>query len=159
MIERHYTGFWGKHAIATIACSILFIFGVSGCKDSQKSGALGITGQTPATAQVTPDAFSLDSILNKLEGAGSEVHEAVRPHTDAVHAKTKEELDKLFRWEYKVVELPLTADGPTLQAQLSALGEENWEVISMMTVDGGNRIICKRRPNSAIGYLKYIPGF
>jgi hypothetical protein len=159
MIERHYTGFLGKHAIATTACSIFFVLGLSGCKDSQKNSPRGVAGQTPATTQATPDAFSLNSILNKLEGASSEVHEAVRPHTDAVQAKTKEELDKLFRWEYKVVELPLTADSTTLQAQLSALGEENWEVVSMTVVDGGNRIICKRRPNSAIGYLKYIPGF
>lgn len=159
MIERHYTGFLGKHAIATIACGILFVSGVSGCKDSQKSNATPVSGRSLATGQATPDNFSLDSILTTLEGAGSEVHDAVRPHTDAVQAKTKEELDKLFRWEYKVVELPITTDAPTLQAQLSALGEENWEVVDMRIHGELNRITCKRRPSSAIGYLKYIPGF
>lgn len=155
MIERHYTGFLGKHAIATIACGVLFISGVSGCKDSQKNNPRGPVGQ----AAPTPDSFSLHAILNRLEGAGSDVHEAVRPHTDAVQAKTKEELDKLFRWEYKVVEVPLETDASSLQAQLSALGEENWEVVAMTTTEQRNRLICKRRPASAIGYLKYIPGF
>jgi hypothetical protein len=159
MIERHYTGFLAKHAIATTACGILFILFVSGCKDSQKNSIGTISGVTPATPHSTTDKFSLDSILTTLEGAGSEVHEAVRPHTDAVQAKTKEELDKLFRWEYKVVELPITTDAPTLQTQLSALGEENWEVVDMREYGQLTRITCKRRPSSAIGYLKYIPGF
>jgi hypothetical protein len=154
MTERHYTGFLGKHAIAPIACGVLFILGLSGCKDSQKNSPPGVAGQTVAT----PDPLSLEGILNRLEGAGSAVHETVRPHTEAVQAKTKEELDKLFRWEYKVVDIPLATDAASLQAQLSALGEENWEVLNMTTTDHVNRIICKRRPTSAIGYLKYIPG-
>ncbi|MEY4700051.1 MAG: hypothetical protein RL326_238 [Pseudomonadota bacterium] len=159
MIERHYTGFSTKHAIATTACGILFILCVSGCKDSQKSSVATISGAASATPLSTQDKFSLDSILTTLEGAGSGVHEAMRPHTDAVQAKTKEELDKLFRWEYKVVEVPITTDTAALQAQLSALGEENWEVVDMSVYGQLNRITCKRRPSSAIGYLKYIPGF
>jgi hypothetical protein len=159
MIERHYTGFLAKHAIATTACGILFVLGVSGCKDSQKNSVATISGVAPATPSSSSDKFSLNSILTTLEGAGSEVHDAMRPHTDAVQAKTKEELDKLFRWEYKVVEIPITTDAPTLQAQLSALGEENWEVVDMRVIGQVDRITCKRRPSSAIGYLKYIPGF
>lgn len=158
MIERHYTGFWPKHAIATTACGLLLFASLSACKDSDKTTAGPAVAQTAVTPQSGPGKLALDSLLTTLEGATSEVHEAMRPHTDAVQAKTKEEVNKLFRWEYKVVELPATSDAATLQARLSALGEENWEVIDMTTKDQISRITCKRRPNSAIGYLKYIPG-
>jgi len=158
MIERHYTGFWPKHAIATTACGLFLIASLSACKDSDKTTAAPVVAQTAATPPAGPSSLSLDSLLTTLGGATSEVHEAMRPHTDAVQAKTREEVSKLFRWEYKVVELPVATDSVTLQAQLSALGEENWEVIDMTVRDQVNRITCKRRPNSAIGYLKYIPG-
>jgi len=159
MAERHYTGFLGKHAIATVACGALFVCGLSGCKDSEKNRASSTQAETPVAAQPGPGSFSLGSILRGLEGASTDVQDAVRPHADAVQAKTREELDKLFRWEYRVIELPSGVDATTLQSQLSLLGEENWEVIDMSAAGQVTRIVCKRRPDSAIGYLKYIPGF
>ena len=157
MAERHYTGFFTKQAIATVVCSTLFAIAVSGCKDSQKSNTSPSPSGVPA--QASPAPFSLDSILTGLEGAGSDVQDAVRPHADAVQAKTREEVDKLFQWEYKVMEVPFPGATSALQEQLARLGEENWEVIDMTTVGPVTRITSKRRPRSALGYLKYIPGF
>lgn len=159
MAERHYTGFLGKHAIATVVCGAVFTSSLSGCKDSEKTSALPKQPLTPTALQANPQSFSLSSILSGLEGAGNEVHDVVRPHADAVQAKTREEVGKLFRWEYKVIEVPSATDASTLQSQLSGLGQENWEVIDISTVGQTMRVTCKRRPDSAIGYLKYLPGF
>ncbi len=85
--------------------------------------------------------------------------EAVAPHADAVQARTTEEVEKLFRWEYKVIELPHTSDPTNFEASLTTLGNDGWECFHIDRLSAeATRITCKRRPKSAISYLKYIPG-
>ena len=153
----NYTGFLLKDAITTIACAVLMAISLSACNDSTNSTADTPT-PSPTNAPVT-ESFSLNSILNSIEGARSGVQNAVGPHADALQNRTKEEVEKLFRWEYRVVEVPSSATSPDLEAQLSVLGEDGWECFDLVQRPADmTRITCKRRPKSALSYLKYLPG-
>lgn len=156
----HYTGFRVKDAIAAMTCMLIASIIVSGCKDSTKGGSRGALPAT-STPQNTPVAepFSLNSLLNSIEGATSEVQVAVGPHADAVHARTKEEVEKLFQWEYKVVDLDKGLLAGDLEVRLRELGDLGWECFSIIPSESFTRVTCKRKPKSALAYLKYLPGF
>lgn len=155
---RHYTGFWVKDAIATIVCICFLATLLSACNDSTNTQSTP-ANLTPTVSPTIADGFSLNSLLNSIEGAKTGVKDAVAPHADTVQARTKEELEKLFRWEYKVVERPRSLSTSEFEHTLSELGNEGWECfhIDHLTPEQ-TRITCKRRPKSAISYLKYIPG-
>jgi len=161
MIERHYTGFSTKHAIATTACGILFILCVSACKDSDSSSVSDPAAPAENTATKASD-LSLNEVFSnlndQLDRASDNVQEAVAPHTERLHAKTKEEVQKLFQWEYKVVDVPATTSASSMEARLNELGEEGWECDSAQNSVSVIRVSCKRKPPSALAYLKYIPG-
>jgi len=159
MIERHYTGFRVKEAIVAITCALALCINVSGCKDSTNSKSVAAPDPTPSpTNPPTKESFSLNSVLNSIQGATSDVTDAMRPHTEAAQQRTKEEVSKLFRWEYRVVELPSSTSALELEVRLGKLGEENWECFSIVPHGDASRITCKRRPESALAYLKFIPG-
>jgi len=155
--DRNYTGFLLKDAITTIACALLLVVTLSACNDSTNSPAHN-PAPSPTDAPLD-EGFSLNSILNSIEGARSGVQNAVGPHADALQNRTKEEVEKLFRWEYRVVEVPTTIASAELELQLSSLGEQGWECFNLeQRPSDVTRITCKRRPKSAISYLKYLPG-
>jgi hypothetical protein len=155
--DRNYTGFWVKDAITTIACTLVATFTLSACNDSNNPPPQMIVA-TPTAAAVT-EGFSLNSLLDSIEGAKRDAQEAVAPHADAVQSRTKEEVEKLFRWEYRVIEAPADQSAVELESQLSELGADGWECFHIQTQPSGlARITCKRKPKSALSYLKYIPG-
>jgi hypothetical protein len=156
-VVRDYTGFLLKDAITTIACALLMASVLSACNDSTNSGASGPT-TAPTNAPVA-ESFSLNSILNSIEGARSGVQDAVGPHADAIQNRTREEVEKLFRWEYRVSEVPMDIAPAELESQLRELGTQGWECFDLdHRPNSVTRITCKRRPKSAISYLKYLPG-
>jgi hypothetical protein len=170
---RHYTRFSIKDAIIALCYAGALALPLSACNDSNNptlntpapsSGQPSNQApeQTPELAPATPtvqEGFSLNSLLNSLDQATSDVQVAVAPHANAVQARTKEEVDKLFRWEYRVLEVPSETQAPELEARLTKLGDEGWECFDMtQTQTNQTRITCKRRPKSALSYLKYIPG-
>lgn len=159
MRERHYTGFWRQGAIVGIATIVWCLGSLTGCKDSG-NGAPAAPTSTPQ--QVTQPGLSMDALLTALErrvqGASGGVQEALGPHGEELQARTKEEVDKLFRWEYKVIDLPSGITAPELETRLAELGTDGWECFSIIPSAHITRTTCKRRPKSALNYLKYIPG-
>ncbi len=154
---RNYTGFLLKDAITTIACVLVLVLILSACNDSTNSSA-GTPPPRPTDAPIA-EGFSLNSILNSIEDARSGVQDAVGPHADALQNRTKEEVEKLFRWEYRVVEVPTTITSEAFESQLGELGAEGWECFNLEQRPADvTRITCKRRPKSALSYLKYFPG-
>lgn len=154
---RDYTGFRVKDAITTIACIITASVILSACNDSTNTPTVVPTPE-PTNAPAV-ESFSLNSILNSIQGATTEVQQAVGPHADAVQARTKEEVDKLFRWEYRVVEFPTDILSLELEAKLGELGEQGWECFHFGPYSATiSRVTCKRKPKSALSYLKFIPG-
>jgi hypothetical protein len=63
------------------------------------------------------------------------------------------EVEKLFIYEYQVLDLPLTASADVIQANLSNLGKERWNCFQIDRNKTNINIICKRRPKS---YLRYV---
>jgi hypothetical protein len=155
--DRNYTGFWVKDAITTIACAVSLTVLLSACNDSTNAPA-----QAPQTTPTNPppqEGFSINSILNSLGEAKRGAQDAVAPHADAVQTRTKEEVEKLFRWEYKVSELPSNLSSSELEARLAELGADGWECFNLHELPVNiTRVTCKRRPKSALSYLKYVPG-
>jgi len=161
MTVRHYTGFWLKDAITTAACILTLGMSLSACKDSDTPEA----EVEPAEAKNTPlpsNEISLDSViqnLNKhLDTASEHVQGMSVPDTEEIHARTKDEVEKLFRWEYKVQDVPGNPSAESFETTLTTLGDEGWECISFQPIPDGLRVTCKRKPRGALAYLKYIPG-
>lgn len=160
MRERHYTGFWRQGAIVQMCMLVLGAFILTGCNDSNiptQSGAVTTPVATPG------DELSVSKLLGSLtervQGASGGVQQALAPHGDVIQERTKEEVEKLFRWEYRVVELEAPLSAPDFEKRLSELGNEGWECFYIATTDTATRVTCKRRPRSALAYLKFIPGF
>jgi hypothetical protein len=45
-----------------------------------------------------------------------------------------------------------------MEQTLIELGEDNWDCFSIIQVADKIRISCKKRPPSALGYLKHLQG-
>jgi hypothetical protein len=160
MNERHYTGFRVKEAIVAISCLAALCSSVTGCKDSTNAPVSTLPTATPAPTNPPPtEGFSLNSILNSIEEASNSVQEAVGPHAETAHQRTKAEVEKLHRWEYLVVDYSSLTSAQELEARLGKLGEDNWDCFSIIPSAGTSRVTCKRRPLSALSYLQLIPGF
>jgi hypothetical protein len=132
---------------------------LTGCNDS--------TNTSPSLATATPPATQIDDLsLSKLlgeiservQGASGGVQQALGPHGEVLQDLTKDEMEKLFRWEYRVVDVEGLETAPDFENRLTELGTEGWECFSIAQSTNATRITCKRRPRSALGYLKLIPG-
>ncbi len=159
MRERHYTGFWRLGAIIQIHILFLGIMALSGCNDSHNASPSpqGTPNSAPKMEDLTLSQL-LAGLGEHFQGASGGVQQALGPQGEVIQERTKEEVEKLFRWEYRVedVEANLTSD--QLEKRLTELGNEGWECFNIAPSGQSSRVTCKRRPRSAINYLKLIPG-
>ena len=176
MNMRHYTGFRLKDAITTTACAIALALvatlPLSACKDSDTPplDPTQMVDPTPLDSEQdtnlpdgdVPDENSFGSVIKtiheNLERATEQVREAVGPHSEDLQNLTQEEVEKLFRWEYRVKELSIALSAEEFQEELAKLGLAGWECVSFLPQGDKTRVTCKRRPRGALAYLKYIPG-
>lgn len=161
MNARHYTGFWLKHAITTAACVATLLTTLSACKDSDSGPAEPTTDPTKIPAEESiQDSLGavMDNLNQQLDQASSQVQQAVAPHAEEIQARTKDEVEKAFRWEYKVQDISSDSSAQEFEAKLTELGDEGWECVSFQPVHDGTRVTCKRKPRGALAYLKFIPG-
>lgn len=176
MNVQHYTGFRLKDAITTTACAIALALVVtlplSACKDSDTPplDPTQVVDPTPLDSEQdtnipdedVPEEDSFGSVIKtiheNLERATDQVREAVGPHSEDLQTLTKDEVEKLFRWEYRVKELSIALSAEEFQEELAKLGLEGWECVSFLPQGEKTRVTCKRRPRGALAYLKYIPG-
>jgi hypothetical protein len=100
----------------------------------------------------------MDTLQAGLTSASKEVHEAVGPHADDLQARTKEEMGKLHQWEYHVEEISVSAPANEVEARLRALGEERWDCFDLQSRGESFMVTCKRRPATALSYLKCLSG-
>ena len=176
MNVQHYTGFRLKDAITTTACAIALALvstlALSACKDSDTPplDPTQMVDPTPLDSEQdtnipdgdVPDENSFGSVIKtiheNLERATEQVREAVGPHSEDLQNLTKDEVEKLFRWEYRVKELSIALSAEEFQEELAKLGLAGWECVSFLPQGDKTRVTCKRRPRGALAYLKYIPG-
>ncbi len=162
MTVRHYTGFWLKHAITTAACIATLLTTLSACKDSDSGQPEAPEGPTKIPTQDSiQDSLGavMENLNEQLDQASSHVQQVVAPHAEEIQARTKDEVEKAFRWEYKVQDIPADTSAEAFEAKLTELGDEGWECVSFQPVHDGTRVTCKRKPRGALAYLKFIPGF
>lgn len=163
MRERHYTGFWSLGAIIQIHILFLGIMALSGCNDSHNTSPFpqGTPNATPKMEDLTLSQL-LAGLGEHFQGASGGVQQALGPQGEIIQERTKEEVEKLFRWEYRVVDIDTNLSAQELENRLTELGNEGWECFSIASSDQArgqtSRVTCKRRPRSAINYLKLIPG-
>lgn len=156
---RHYTGFSTKGAIGALLAVLLTALGLTGCQDTTNS-----SGAPSHSAQDTPFPYGInvkavtEELSRRLGISPDEVNAALSPHSEALQAKTKEEMDKLFRWEYRVQDIPSPIPAEEFERRLGELGGDGWDCFSIAQEARSTRLTCKRRPKSAITYLKYLPG-
>jgi len=157
--ERHYTGFWRQGAIMQILPLLPLLVLVTACNDSSNQQSSAGSATTP-TSQVDDLSLSkiIGSISNRVQGASGGVQEALGPQGQVIQEKTKDEMEKLFRWEYRVVDYPTPLAADAFQQNLMDLGNEGWECFNITSSPSSTRVTCKRRPRSALAYLKLIPG-
>jgi len=156
MAKPNYTGFRLKDAIATSACMVALLTLLNACNNP----AAQTSAQPDPTPQITdsPSGYSLDSVLDSLGDGLRGVSSNVGPQAEALHSRTKEEFEKLFRWEYRVVDLSGALSAPEFESKLEELGREGWDCFSIAPHAENVRVSCKRHPQSAMSYLKYVPG-
>ena len=142
-----------------MAALVTAIFLITSCNDSNKQQP-PLNNATSAAPQ--PDDLTLSKIIgsisDRVQGASGGVQQALGPQGQVLQEKTKDEMEKLFRWEYRVVDLPDTSAAEEFERRLMELGDQGWECFSISPVEGSTRVTCKRRPRSALAYLKLIPG-
>jgi hypothetical protein len=100
----------------------------------------------------------LAEVGEHFQGASGGVQQALGPQGEVIQERTKEEVEKLFRWEYRVVDVEANLTADELEKRLTELGNEGWECFNIAPSGQSSRVTCKRRPRSAINYLKLIPG-
>jgi hypothetical protein len=157
---QHYTDISLKHAIRTASCTLIGAFCLLACGDNSPT----TSGTQPRAAEGTATTTTgLDGLLNSvqasLDSASSKVQQAVQPHANELQIKTKEQVEKLHQWEYLVEEVPLAAGSAgSLEARLQALGQQRWDCFNIQTQGALLQVACKRRPATALSYLKCLSG-
>lgn len=100
---------------------------------------------------------ALDELTSTLSSALNKTTDRVRelsPRADELKGMTTDEVNKLFAFEYRVQELPVTSTASEIEQAIAALGNERWECFDVESRKETLLIFCKRRPQT---YLRYIP--
>lgn len=149
MNHRYYNCFIPQKAIMPIACAAIFLAILNGCNKSDSSQ---LPPDSPVSNSSSPSDLSFQSILNSISSAS----DALAPHAESLEETTKEEVTKLFRWEYKVIDLDISLSALAVADALNKIGSDNWECAPGSTALQTIRFYCKRRPKGALSYLRFV---
>jgi len=100
------------------------------------------------------DDKTVDDLKKRAEQAIKDTHQGIKDLTPRVKSMTVDELEKLFVFEYRVVDLDGEQSSDKIQALLNSLGRERWEAYAINPTSVGIRMYFKRRPRT---YLEYVP--
>lgn len=70
----------------------------------------------------------------------------IGPVADNVSTMTSEQINKVIRYEYKVLTVPAGASVSEIEASLSTAGQERWDCFSVVPNQSGLTVFCKRLP-------------
>lgn len=99
----------------------------------------------------------LQKLTEDLQQVAKETKDALTelvPDTQGVKEGTQQEIEKLFIFEYKIVELAKDSSIQKMEEVLVDLGKDRWECFHIEPVPTGLQVFCKRRPKTP---LRYIP--
>lgn len=107
-----------------------------------------------------------ESDLSDFQKVLEDGYDGAKKHVDylttqgkGMSEKASKEFEKIFVFEYKVATFPFDTSHQAMEAGLNQLGKERWECFSAMTVGNDLRLTCKRRPETVLKYLPYLPKF
>ena len=75
------------------------------------------------------------------------------PSKDEIKKSSNEQIEKTFAIEYRVVDIKADSSAEQTQTLLNDLGKERWDCFSITSEKEGSRLLCKRRPLSALRAL------
>jgi hypothetical protein len=87
-------------------------------------------------------------------GAVNKFGETVSTRSREMKESASVEMEKLFTFEYRVLEIPTASTSEEIQKILELAGKERWDCFHIESQNASLRIFCKRNPKTA---LKYIP--
>lgn len=158
MNPDYYNYFSQQKAIIPIAGILLFLGILVGCDNQQQIVSSGNNATIPPTTSNT----ALESIIDTLNSAS----DVLAPHAETLEQTTQKEVSKLFRWEYKVVDMDISAPATDLESSLNTLGNDNWECLPATSIGvvtaptsysaSTLRFYCKRRPRGPLSYLRFV---
>lgn len=85
--------------------------------------------------------------------AAKDSWDALGPEQEKAAALAKEELDKLFRIEYKIVDFEISVSRELMETELQSLGHDRWDCAPFPGSEKQIRFVCKRLPQS---YLRLL---
>jgi len=100
------------------------------------------------------DNDTVKSVTDELKATFSDAGKGVSDVAPSVRSMTVDQLEKLFIYEYKVIDVDGEASPQRVEAILNAMGQERWVSYSVTPISSGVRIYLKRRPKT---YLQYVP--
>lgn len=113
------------------------------------------SGPDKTAKQVSELARQLNE---QLETHSSKLGDLI-PSQDQFKKSSIEEIQRVFAVEYLVVELKSDINLGDLQNKLSEMGKERWDCFSQISSQEHLRLLCKRRPISALRTLIGVGGF
>lgn len=125
---------------------LVFIFSITSCDSQNKH----VTQAKEAVSQ------SIDSISQTVD---QYTPDAVKSTARQVPEMAGEEYEKLFRVDYKVIELPRGKGAAQFEATLNELGKERWNCFHIEPQADKLIAFCSRRPPSYIRYIQSLIGF
>ncbi|MCB0309623.1 MAG: hypothetical protein KDD42_00225 [Bdellovibrionales bacterium] len=99
-------------------------------------------------------AQSLSNEFERLVEKMARKFDELTPSSSDVHKLTTAEVEKLFTYEYKTLELSADAGPKEIETKLAELGADRWDCFYAERVNKALLFYCKRRPKT---YLRYIP--
>ena len=119
--------------------------------------ALLIVAVLPVLVGCDAGSKDVEGVRQQLEALVDKANrqvESLSSSPEEVSEKASAELEKLFTFEYKVVDFRGDTSSASIQRALNELGQDRWECFQLIPVDAGLAALCKRRPKT---YLRYIP--
>lgn len=104
------------------------------------------------TACNTDSSPEAEALLKEMNRALESVKGSIGGNE--LDSLASQEVEKLFVFEYKVIELESEESIDQLNEQLTELGKERWDCFHIEEQAKKIRLFCKRRPKT---YLRYIP--
>lgn len=145
------------HALKPIYLLPLFLLAglvLTGCERNAKDAQ-----QTPSSStdsELSEWLAKGEELVKQLEPIGQQVTDTVSEGANRVTSSAEEEVQKLFRWEYKVVDIPAEFGATETEAYLMSIGRDRWDCFHIEPRDNKLRAFCKRHPRTPLRYLPYL---
>lgn len=96
----------------------------------------------------------LEQLVAEIGESVQQVTEDLKPTVDSAHSASSAEVEKLFVWEYKVVDIDSESDRSAVEGMLAGYGKDRWECFWVQSIGSSTRFHFKRRPSTP---LRYVP--